>query len=211
MQELFNVALHPLNIVYTLLLALVILYWLSVIVGALDLGSIDVDADFDAGFDGDFSFGGWLAGALHFFHFDRLPFMLIMSLVITSAWSMALLSNHYWGKYDTTFALFLTGPIVLIAFIVAKLLSYPLIPLFKATNTAAVAVEYIGQICRVKLPPSGDQFGQAGVEYDGDELLVNIKSAAADRTWRSGQTAVIIGRSEDHRYWLIEPVESEGF
>ncbi|WP_367388618.1 hypothetical protein [Lewinella sp. LCG006] len=208
MQELFQVAVHPLNLFYTVLMLLVVLYWLSVILGAIDMSAfdfdLDTDLDVDADADTDFSAGGWLATALHFFHFDRVPFMLVMSLVILSAWTMTVLTNHYWGNYSTAFGLALIAPILLIAFFVAKMLSYPLIPLFARMNTAAAPVEYVGMQCRVKLPPYGNNFGQGGVYHDGDELLVNIKS---NHPLKAGEETVIIGRTEDQRYWLVEPLD----
>ena len=126
MQELFQVAVHPLNLVYTVLVALVVLYWLSVILGAIDISAFDfdldtdLDVDVDADVDTDISVDGWLATALHFFHFDRLPFMLVMSLVILSAWSMTVLTNHYWGNYSVAFGLALAAPILLVAFLLGR-------------------------------------------------------------------------------------------
>jgi uncharacterized membrane protein (DUF485 family) len=185
---------------------LVVLYWLSVVFGAIDMSAFDfdLDVDVDTDVDTDISVGGWFASAFHFFHFDRVPFMLIMSLVILSAWTMTVLTNHYWGNYSVAYGLALAAPVLLIAFFLAKILSYPLIPVFARMNTAAVPVEYIGMQCRVKLPPYGKNFGQGGVYHDGDELLVNIKS---NHPLKAGEETVIIGRTEDQRYWLVEPLD----
>lgn len=196
--------MHPLNLVYTVLMILVVLYWLSVVFGAIDISAFDVDLDVDADVDTDISVGGWFASAFHFFHLDRVPFMLIMSLVILSAWTMTVLTNHYWGNYSAAYGLAMAAPILLIAFLVAKILSYPLIPVFDRMNTAAVPVEYVGMQCRVKLPPYGKNFGQGGVYHDGDELLVNIKS---NHPLKAGEQTIIIGRTEDQRYWLVEPLD----
>ncbi len=213
MQELLQLALHPLNIVYSVLLAFVVLYWLSVIIGAVDMSALDFDLDIDADLDvdvdadADISVGGWFAAVFHFFNFDRLPFMLIMSVVVLSAWTMSVLSNHYWGNYSLPFALAMTAPIILVAFILAKFLTYPLIPLFAAMNQPAEPVNFFGMNCKVKLPPTGEKFGQAGAYHEGDELLVNIKSAYA---LRAGQQVVIVGQTDDQRYWLVEPLEPDG-
>lgn len=212
MQELFNLAIHPLNIIYSFLLALVMLYWLSVIFGALDMGSLDLEVDPSVDLDTDLDIGGsWLAGAMHFLHFDRLPFMLIMSFVIVSAWSMSVLSNHYWGNYSGAFALAMTGPIILASFVVAKLFSYPFIPLFAAVNQAAEPVAYIGRECRIKLPPVENKFGTASVQHRGDQLLINIKSLNPNQHLKPGQSALIISQTDDHRYWLVEPLEPDKF
>ncbi|MEL6970499.1 MAG: hypothetical protein AAFO02_10025 [Bacteroidota bacterium] len=213
MHELLQLALHPFNLVYSILLALIVLYWISVILGAVDMSALDfdfdadVDLDVDVDADTDISVGGWFTAVFHFFHFDRVPFMLIMSIVVLSAWTLSIISNQYWGNYSLGFALAMTAPIILSSFMAAKILTYPLIPLFSAMNQAVAPVEYIGLNCKVKLPPADQKFGQAGVYHQGDELLVNIKS---QHELRAGQEAVIVGRTEDKRYWLVEPLEPDG-
>ncbi|MEZ4984017.1 MAG: DUF1449 family protein [Saprospiraceae bacterium] len=209
MKELFNIALHPLNIPFSLLLAVVLLYWITVILGALEMDAFDLDIDGDTDTDAASHAGGgsWFAAALHFFHFDRLPFMLIMSLVVLASWALSILSNHYWGHYHYGFAVLMAGPIVLVSFIIAKLVSFRLLPLFAATNTAVAAVEYMGKVCKVKLPPSDTHFGQAGLWHAGDELLVHIKVANKDIQLQPGQEVIIIGHTDDERYWLVEPLE----
>lgn len=212
MQELFNLAIHPLNIAYSFLLAFVMLYWVSVIIGALDMGVFDFDFDADADIDADADVGlgtGWFAGALHFLHFDRLPFMLVMSFVIISAWCMSLLTNHYWGNYSGIYSLAMSGPILLASFMVAKVVTYPLIPLFAAVNQEVKPVDYIGRECRIKLPPIDNKFGTASVAYSGDQLLVNIKSLKPHQHLKPGQTARIVSQTDDHRYWLVEPLEPD--
>ncbi|MEM1214962.1 MAG: hypothetical protein AAGJ82_04720 [Bacteroidota bacterium] len=206
MQDLLHAALHALNLPYTFLLGVVFVYWLSVLFGAIDLGSFDVDVDMDLDAEADVSIGGWFAGALQFFHLDRLPFMLIMSLVILAGWGMTVLSNHYWGDYRLGFALAMAAPILLTAFMVAKVLSYPLLPVFAATNQEAKPVEYIGKVARIKLRPTDTHFGQAGVDNDGDQLLINIKSTVPTGVLSVGQDVLIIGQTQDKRYWLVRPL-----
>ena len=53
MTELFQAALSAENIIYTLLLVLVLFYWLSVIAGGLDMNAFDIDLDVDADLDVD--------------------------------------------------------------------------------------------------------------------------------------------------------------
>lgn len=206
MYLLMEAASHPLNVVYTVLLGVMLLYWLSVVLGAVSMDAleveVDLDADADLNADGEIGAGGWLASALHFFHFGKVPTMFIMTIVILTAWSLNVLNNHYWGNYQVGYALAMTAPILLVSFLVAKLVSYPFIPIFTSLNQPAKPVEYVGLHCRVKLPPSGKQFGQGGVFHDGDELLVNIKSEYA---LKAGDETVIIGQTEDGRYWLVEP------
>ena len=47
MKELFNAAISSPNIIPTALLGLVLLYWLTVVIGALDFDALDFDVDTD--------------------------------------------------------------------------------------------------------------------------------------------------------------------
>ena len=127
MLELWNAALAAVNLPYTILLGFVCLYWLSVITGVLDISTGDVDVDLDIDVDADMDVEadaeiGWMGGALHFFNFGKVPFMLIMTVVIVSAWSMAVISNHYWGDYKWHFGLAMAGPILFVSLFIAKIL-----------------------------------------------------------------------------------------
>ncbi len=217
MQELIQVAFLPVNLLYTILLLMVVLYWFSVILGAIDLSSVDLDLDFDADVDvdadievdtdvdGDMSAsGGWLAGALHFFNFGKMPFMVIMTVVILCGWMLTILSNYYWGNGSPLFALAMFIPILFAGLIVAKIITTPLIPVFKRLDTTAEDVDYIGMDCKLKLPASASKFGQAEVLVDGAPNLINVKTKSDESPLSTGEEAVIIGKTDDERYYLIE-------
>lgn len=53
MRELFNAAFSAVNIIPTILMLLILIYWLTVIIGALDLDFLNVDVDTDADVDVD--------------------------------------------------------------------------------------------------------------------------------------------------------------
>ncbi len=219
MQELIQVAFLPVNLFFTVLLLLVILYWLSVILGAIDLSSFDLDLDIDADVDVDADLdvdvdadvdadagttSGWMAGALHFFNFGKMPFMVIMTVVIMSGWLLSILSNYYLGKGSIAFAIALFVPILFVSLIIAKVVTTPLIPIFKRLDSNAEAIDYVGMICRLKLPASASKFGQAEVLIDGAPNLIYVKTQNDEDLINNGEEAVIIGKTEDERYYLIE-------
>lgn len=217
MQELLQVAFWPVNLFYTILLMLVVLYWLSVILGAIDLSSVDLDLDVDADVDADIDVdldadveadagttSGWMAGALHFFNFGKMPFMVIMTVVVMSGWLLSILSNYYLGNGSGWFALAMFLPILFVGLVIAKVLTTPLIPLFKRLDTTAEDVDYIGLACKLKLPASASRFGQAEVLIDGAPNLINVKTKSDEEILRTGEEAVVIGKTDDQRYYLIE-------
>lgn len=222
MQELWNAALSAVNLPYTFLLGLVLLYWISVILGALDLSALDfdVDADVDVDMDVDLDMdvdadvdsdldagGGWFATALNFFNFGKVPFMIIMTVVIVSSWAMAVVSNHYWGNYDWLFALAMVGPILFVSLLLAKFLTAPLVPLFEQINKASKPIDYVGLNCRLLLPADHEKFGQAEVTIDGDSLLIHVKTAQPGLRLQTGDRAVVIGKTPDKQFYLVSHLD----
>jgi hypothetical protein len=217
MQELLQVAFLPVNLFYTILLMLVVLYWLSVILGAIDLSSIDLDLDFDAEVEVDADMdidvdvdaeagttSGWMAGALHFFNFGKMPFMVIITVVVMSGWLLSILSNYYLGNGSGWFALAMFIPVLFVSLVIAKILTTPLIPVFKRLDTTAEAIDYIGMVCKLKLPASASKFGQAEVLVDGAPNLINVKTISDEAPLHTGEEAVIVGKTDDERYFLVE-------
>ncbi len=121
MQELFQAAFSPPTIVFTTLLCLVLVYWLTVFMGLLDIGAMDIDIDIDADVDvdvdvdGDVSVGG-ISGILFFFNFGRVPFMVVLSFLILSMWAISIMLDHYWGQGSLGFAALMFYPTLLLAY-----------------------------------------------------------------------------------------------
>jgi len=145
MQALWDAAFSGPNMVYTILLMVVLLYWLLVLIGTLDFGSLDIELDLDADVDAeiDAEVGGLegMAGILHFFNLGRVPFMVILSFAALAMWASSILANYYLSDGSVWFPILFFLPIVFVGLITAKLLTTPLIPIFKSLNTAAEAVE----------------------------------------------------------------------
>ena len=79
----------------SLFLSLVLVYWLFVILGALDLELFDFDLDVDA----DVDLGSVLNVGLvpvRFLNLGRVPLMLWVSLFSLSWWGLSLVINHFW-------------------------------------------------------------------------------------------------------------------
>lgn len=215
MEALWQAAFSPENVVYTILLGVVLLYWLSVFLGAIDLGALDLDFDIDAEVDMDVdadldvdsevgTSAGWLAGALHFFNFGKLPFMVLLSFVVVPAWIASIGLNEYFNPGAWWFPVAMILPILFVSLLIGKILSTPFVPLFAKMNTAAESVDYIGRLCKLRMGASASKFGQAEVAIDGDVLLIEVKTESDDRPLARGDTARIIGKTEDQRYFLVQ-------
>ena len=228
MQEILQAAITPVNIVFTTLLVFVMMYWVTVLIGVLDIGSFDIDFDTDVDFDVDVDMDvdvdvdahheigsghgiGGVAGALHFFNFGRLPFMVIMSFLVLFMWLIAVSTNTYWGGGAIPFALAMFFPNLLVSLFVTKIVTKPLIPVFEHFDGSVDPVDYIGLVCTLLLPASSTQMGQAEVMLENNSpLLINVKveEGISDPILK-GEKAVVIKESPDRKYYLIKKVDDE--
>lgn len=214
MQNLLNAAMAGVNLPFTLLLGLVILYWLSVILGAVDLSAFDfdvdaeVDLDVDTDIDTEVDAGGisgWFAGALHFFNFGRVPFMLVITATVLTSWVLAILGNHYIGQYSLGYALATAVPTLFIGLFAAKLVTMPFVPLFEQISKEAQPMDYIGQACELILPASFTQMGQARVRNVDDELIIYVKTTDPELQLPSGTKGIVSRVAADGSHYLVRP------
>jgi len=222
MIELFRQAILPANIPLTILLGLCLLYWITVIVGALDADSIDVDFDMDADVDldvdvdvdtgldveidvdADTGIGG-ISGALYFFNFGRLPFMVILTFLILSMWTLSLIFHFNFGSGLGMSLAFL--PINLFcSLVVTKLVTAPLLPIFKDFGKGTEEVRYIGKQCKVLLPPTTTSMGQGEVNVDDKVLLVNIKLIEEGELMLKGDLCTILELETEKNIYLVDKI-----
>lgn len=217
MNELIQIALSPVNIVFTFLLVLVVLYWLMVIIGAMDFGSFDIDFDLDVDVDVEADVnvagGGGISGALHWFNFGKLPFMVIMSFVILSMWAGSVLANYYFGNGSILFALGFLVPNLVLGLLFAKIITGPLIPVFEKMESGIKAVDYVGMLCKLVLPATNSKMGQAEVLIDDNRLLINVKmEKESSDSLDKGSEAIILQKQKNKSYYIIKKYdESELF
>jgi hypothetical protein len=207
MREFLEVALLPVNLFYTFLLLFMLVYWLSVIFGALDVHFLDfdLDADLDADLDLDADVdahigGGWLAGTLQFFNIGRVPFMTILTVVILNSWILMLLGNYYLGQNSWWFFAAAFIPVLFVSLLIAKLITTPLIPVFDRLNTAAEPVVYLGREGRLRLPASYEMFGQMEVVIDDSSFLLSVRTTGPETTIPSGTDVRIVDRLENGQF-----------
>ncbi len=216
MNELIQTAFSPVNLIYTFLLILIFIYWLSIIVGALDFGSFDLDFDLDTDIDVEADVdteieggsAGWLAGLLHFFNFGKLPFMVIMSFLVLLSWTISIAANYYFGNNSTLFALALIFPNLFVSLFITKVITTPLVPVFDKLDAGVEPVDYIGLTCKLVLPASTTKMGQAEVLVENsNSLLINVKVDFENPfEFQKGEEAIIIRKEESKSYYIIKKI-----
>ena len=213
MNELIQTAFSSVNLIFTFLMVLVLLYWLFIIIGALDFGSFDVEFDMDADIDTDIDVDadggevGWVSGSLAFFNFGKLPFMVIMSFLVLFSWSISVLVNYYLGGGSILFAIALFFPNLFVSLCLTKLITTPLLPVFKNLDSGIEPVDYIGLPCKLVLPASSKKLGQAEVNFDNNPLLVNVKvDHESSVEFNKGDEAIIVRKAKSKPYYIIQKI-----
>lgn len=129
MQELFTAAVSVPNLLPTLLLIFLLIYWLVVLVGAIDVDSIDVDLDLDAGVDGELS-GMSPDRVLAYFNLGQVPLMVFLTFWILPVWVLSVLGNYYFGNTSWLVGLLILIPSMVVGLFVAKRLTAPLVSVY---------------------------------------------------------------------------------
>lgn len=199
------------TVLYTVLLGIVVVYWLFVMLGALDTDALGegIDADFDGGdvdVDGDGGDGGDGAGALSsWFGLRRVPLTISLSLVVLFGWTFTLLGMHWTEGVSRWVA----GPIVfvaatLVAVAIAAVAVRPLAPVFR-THAGKTRADYIGSTCEISTGHVDATFGQATVTDGGTVLVIPVRCDKPDNGLQRGAHALVIDYDQDREAYVVEP------
>lgn len=206
MNELLHAAISSVNILPTALLVFVLLYWLLVIFGLLDLDLFDVDVDTEVDADG-VSAVTWLNSALAFFHLGKVPFMVFLTFLALPFWVISILVNYYLNPGFELLGLLYLVPSFVAALFVYKLLTMPFVRLFAAMEKEhESAANIIGQVCTVTLPANPTELGQATVKTKGAPLLLNVKTTEGSAV-QKGETALVLEYNAENKFYLIQPYQ----
>lgn len=204
MKELFTAAVSAPNLIPTLLLAFVLMYWLVVLLGAIDVDTVDVDLDLDTDvdLDGDLS-GDGFDGVLAFFNLGQIPLMVFLSFWILPVWVLSVLGNYYLGNSSFLIGLTILLPALVAGLFIAKFLTTPLVKVFAGLNQESNET-MIGKTCTVTSQASHIKVGQAQVKTSGAPILLNVKTYDGI-TLDRGETGLVIEQQEGRNIYFIEP------
>lgn len=195
--ELWNVAISPVNIVFTVLLGLVALYWLIVVFGLIDLELLDGDG---AELEGD---GG--SAILKFLHVGEMPISIIGSALIFCFWLVNIFATYYLnptGSWLLGIALWVPG--LMLAAWMTRLLTAPARKIFRTLekHADAASVKVVGMVCEVASTNVDEKFGIGRIETSGAPLQLNIRAHESERLIK-GDKALIISEDPETRIFKV--------
>jgi Protein of unknown function (DUF1449) len=207
MWESLQDCFQAVNLPFTILLLLFILYWVLTIAGFVGTDLFDIDFDADAGSDPT-NVEGVGVGLLKFLHFGEVPVMVIGTIFAFCMWASMLTANHYFNQnYSWLMAIVLFGPCAALSLIVGKILLLPIAPLFRSLDPKQIENEnIIGRSCIVTTSEVNDRFGQAEVESVGAPVVVQVRSKSG-RVFLKGQTLRLTQYDQESNTYLADSID----
>ncbi len=216
MKELFEATFSLINIIPTIMLMFVVVYWLLVIFGTLDLSSFDFDIDIDADmeFDADVEIDAtgeisvsWINNMLSFFNIDKVPLMVFMTFWIIPVWLISIMVNHILGNSIFLFSLLLLIPNLIVCLFIAKPLTFPFIKLFTYLDKDSESSQVLlGKVGKVIIGASSEKIGQGEVIVEGSNYRLNIKTKTG--SVKRGQQILVVNHLSDLKHYIVEPYET---
>ena len=211
MNEFFHIVFSPQNMLATFILCFCILYWLIVIVGAIDMDLIDVDIDVDSDFDMDSEVGSsgesgvaWFNKVLLFFNLGKIPFMVWLTIVALPLWTGSMVLSTILGISSFWVSLIYFVPLLIGSMLIAKPLTWPFVKLFAALDKHNAPKELVGKIGTVVLPGTGENRGQIEIAYDGSYIRIYVRPTDKSIQLQKNMQVLVIEKFDDHTY-LVEP------
>ncbi|AKT39029.1 uncharacterized protein CMC5_031750 [Chondromyces crocatus] len=262
MVALLDASLAFPAVIYSGVLALALIYWFFVVLGALDIDALGAaDGGADAALDGAIKGtldgalkgtldgtikgtlegatkgtiegaakgvlgghsgegvgeaghvgGGGLAGVVGSLHLNRVPATVVLTLIATFGWLLAVLSQLHvsplWEGIGLPGWLF-KGILLLVSFVIAlpltSLVVRPLGSLF-VTQAAQSVMDLVGKTVIISTGRVDERFGQGVLHDGGAGLILNVRCDSPG-VLRQGDKAVLVSYHPEREVFFVEPME----
>ncbi len=236
MNSVIDVAFSPVNLLLSILVILLILYWIFNMISGIDFDlDIDVDVDVDVDVDADVDVDTatnvvdlanaeinkedvirnphkkleWWQMVLIYFNFVGLPFMFTFTCWIFIWWLCTAISTSITNSYNTNFGYTLLLAGIIPSLILTKIFTTPFKGFFKNLNPDGdKPIDLAGKTGIMLSKISGEKMGSAEVVAEGNPMSIYAKSFDGE-TISYKQTIVVIKQSDDKNFYWVLPFEDE--
>lgn len=219
MNAVIQEALSSNSLPLTIVLGLVLLYWIATLVGLMDFDALDgfLGLDNDGG---DTLDGGGDHGADHdggFFHalmkgigFADAPIMFILTVFTLILWGGNVLGNIYFNPSSNGgVAAIVFGSALVLGFLITRLTIRPLRPLMRLMRDTEKREPISGLIGTVRSLAVTSETGQVEVERDGATILLNARVNAGSEPLPRGTRILVVMEEGDRGAYLVRPVSDQ--
>lgn len=212
MTHILDLFFSPANAIATTFLLIVVIYWITVIIGLLDTDFLDLDIDVDteADFEGELDSGtssdvSWLNKVLVFFNLGKIPFMVWLTFLTLPLWLATVYVNGFLGIQNFFLGLIVFFPVFIGSLFVAKILTWPFVKFFAKLDEDTQEKSILGRVGTVKLPATHTSKGQAEINYNGTFLDFYILAKREGVSIPKGSKVEFIKKSDDSDTYWVEP------
>ena len=216
MTEIYQEATRLINFPFSLLMVIILGYWILAIIGILDLDILHLpdahggaDLHIDAGGDADLHVDhGGSNGLATFLHVGEAPLTVILSLLFTFMWGISMTANYYFNKDDNILlGLAYLIPNFLVSVTATGIAVIPIAAFFKKLNdNENVKKDVVGDICTVVTSKVDCESGQCEISTGGAPITVNARTADNEQVLSKGQKAVVVRKNDEGTY-IIKSLE----
>ncbi len=216
---------------FTILVGVALLYWLMVILGALDIDILDADGAFegadgtvDGAVDGALEgavegaaegvesvegASGGLGGVLEALRLRNAPITVVFSMIVFFGWVLSMIGTAHLRPVLLALPSWLTNTLLLVlslllGMVLASLASRPLRGVFRGQQGAGRST-LIGKIVMVDTGSVDKRFGQARYDEDGTAHVIQIRCESD--TLKRGDKALVVAYDKGKEAFIVEPYE----
>ncbi|MGL4435664.1 MAG: ubiquinone biosynthesis protein, partial [Giesbergeria sp.] len=167
--------------IYTVLLGVVLVYWLLAILGMVDFESSGIDLDIEAHADASADDLGAIASYVVAFGLNGVPFSIVVSLLVLVGWTLSCLAGvtlQSWIPTDIlrwVAGLFILGVSAALSLVITARLVRPMRGLF-VSHSAQSNASFVGQTCKVLTGVVDERQGRAEVAQRGASINIRVWS-----------------------------------
>lgn len=211
MREFLSVILGFPTFVFSLLLVVVLVYWLLAIAGLVDFGESDIDLDIGQHADTPGDHLGAIASYVVAFGLSGVPFSIVVSLLVVVGWTLSTFASIWLLTWVPTLPLQVAaGLAVLLAsaalsLVITARLVRPLRGAF-TTRYGLHSADLVGQPCRILTGIVDEKQGRAEVAQRGAGINIRVWAPSPNTLRRGSQALVLEYDATTHRY-LVQPLD----
>lgn len=205
MKELWEQAILPCNLPITILLGLVVVFWLFEIVGGSGLDS--ADGDLAAG-EASAETGDLSTSILRVVNAGAVPLTIVLSVLVLALWIASVLLNYYFNPEQSrlrSVAIFFAA--FGLAIVATKLITLPLVPLMRRLKASEDTPPVLGETGIVRSIEIDSRYGQVEVQRaDGAPAILNSRLAPDVDPVPRGTSVVVVSMDETSGVYLVRPL-----
>ena len=218
-ELLYTHAIRLPTLPYSILLGVVILFWFSVILGALDIETfdfdvdtdVDIDVDLDMDADADVGDAGGLGSFWASLNLGVVPVSLWISIFVIIIWLTSIMLNGILDAIFPVHNLFrLVGGFIILAPLTAILTKYAVLPFKPVFNTVKEKgkKDFVREVCEITTSKVTPGFGMAEIKNAGAVINIDVRARTEEGLTKNDR-ALILSYDKDEDVFQVTRFEHE--